>query len=89
MLKNFRSKTRNPNAEQLELGNRKYIFAVYLHTLFLYTITKNRKYKLSKEQDNGDSDVDIGDYLKDLFKSHYAAFLLNFGTDEFMQFLED
>ena len=91
VLKNFRSKTRNPNAEQLELGNRKYIFAVYLHTLFLYTITKNRKYKLSQEQDNGDSDVeiDIGDYLKDLFENHYATFLLNFGTDEFMQFLED
>ena len=89
VLKNFISKTRNPNADQLELANQKYIFSVYLHTLFLYTITENRKYKLSQKQDNGDSNVDIGEYLKDLFKSHYAAFLLNFGTDEFIQLLED
>ena len=78
------------NEEQLELANRKYIASVYFHTLFLYTITKSRKYKFMKEEDNGDSDVELDDYLKDLFESHYAEFILNFSTaDGVMQLLED
>ena len=86
VLKDFRTKTRNE--EQLELANRKYISSVYFHTLFLYTITKNRKYGFTQEK--SDSDVELGDYLKDLFESHYAEFILNFGaTDGFMQLLED
>ena len=80
----------NPNEEQLELANRKYIALVYFHTLFLYTITKNLKYKFMQQTDTGDSkDADIEDYLKDLFESHYVEFILNFGIDEFMQSLED
>lgn len=82
-------KPKNPNEEQLELANRKYITSVYFHTLFLYTITKNRKYRFTQEGETGDSDVEIDDYLKDLFESHYAEFLLNFSTaDGFMQLLE-
>ena len=74
----------------MELANRKYIASVYFHTLFLYTITKSRKYKFMKEEDNGDSDVELDDYLKDLFESHYAEFILNFSTaDGVMQLLED
>ena len=38
VLKNFKSKTRNPNEEQLKLADQKYITSVYLHTLFLYTV---------------------------------------------------
>ena len=82
-------KPRNPNEEQLELANRKYIASVYFHTLFLYTITKNLKYKFMQQTDTGDSEVELDDYLKDLFESHYAEFILNFGIDEFMQSLED
>ena len=83
-------KPKNSNEEQLELANRKYIASVYFHTLFLYTITKSRKYKFMKEEDNGDSDVELDDYLKDLFESHYAEFILNFSTaDGVMQLLED
>jgi len=82
-------KPKNPNEEQLELANRKYIASVYFHTLFLYTITKNLKYKFMQQTDTGDFEVELDDYLKDLFESHYAEFLLNFGTDEFMQSLED
>lgn len=90
ILKNFKSKTRNPNEEQLGLADQKYIAPVYFHTLFLYTITKNLKYKFTQEADTGDSDVELDDYLKDLFESYYAEFLLNFSTaDGFMQFLED
>ena len=82
-------KPKNPNEEQLELANRKYIASVYFHTLFLYIITKNLKYKFIQQTGTGDSEVEIDDYLKDLFESHYAEFILNFGTDEFMLSLED
>ena len=40
ILKNFKSKTRNLNEEQLQLADQKYIAPVYFHTLFLYTIMK-------------------------------------------------
>ena len=91
VLRDFKSKTRNPNEEQLKLADQKYITSVYLHTLFLYTVTKNRKYKVMQEKENGDLDVDVdlNDYLKDLFESHYAEFILNFGSDELMQSLEN
>ncbi len=90
VLKNFKSKTRNPNEEQLGLADQKYIAPVYFHTLFLYTITKNLKYKFTQEEDTDDSDVELDDYLTDLFESHYAEFLINFSiSDGFMQFLED
>ena len=87
VLKNVKSKSRNPNEEQLELANRKYIAAVYFHTLFLYTITRNRKYGFTQAESEGE--VDLEDYLKDLFESYYAEFILNFGTEEFMQSLAD
>lgn len=89
VLKNFKSKTRNPNEEQLEVANRKYIADVYFHTLFLYTITKNRKYKFIQERDMPDVHVELNEYLKDLFENQYAAFLLNFDTDEIMQLVGD
>ncbi|RKU07536.1 hypothetical protein C6502_17260 [Candidatus Poribacteria bacterium] len=82
-------KPKNPNEEQLELANRKYIASVYFHTLFLYTITKNLKYTFMQQTDTSNSEVELDDYLKDLFESHYAEFILNFGIDEFMQSLED
>ena len=72
-----------------QLANRKYIASVYFHTLFLYTITKNLKYKFMQQTDTGDSEAELDDYLKDLFESHYAEFILNFGTDAFMQSFED
>ena len=82
-------KPKNPNEEQLELATRKYIASVYFHTLFLYSITKNRKYKFTQETDTGESDVELDDYLIDLFESHYATFILNFGADAMMQVLEE
>ena len=85
VLKNFKAKTRNPNEEQLESADQKYIASVYFHTLFLYTITKSRKYKFAQE--DGNPNAELNDYLKDLFESHYAEFILNFGA-EHMQLLE-
>ena len=89
VLKNFRAKTRNANQEQLERANQKYIASVYSHTLFLYSITKAHKYEIVQAENGMDSDVELGTYLKDLFDSYYAEFLLNFGFDEIMQLIGD
>ena len=89
VLKNFKAKIQNPNAEQLETANRKYIAAVYFHTLFLYSITKANKYQIAHEGNDMDAPIELDTYLKDLFANHYAEFFLNFGAEEFMQLLED
>lgn len=86
VLKNFKAKYRNASDTQLELADRKYIASVYFHTLFLYTITKNRKFKISRESDNNEEPIEISSYLKDLFESYYSEFILNFGgMEEMMQ----
>lgn len=87
VLKNFKSKTRNPNEDELELVNQKYIASVYFHTLFLYTITRNRKYELAHAESK--SEVEVEEYLKDIFECYYAEFILNFRIEEFMQSLAD
>ena len=89
VLKNFKAKTRNPSQEQLEIANRRYVASVYSHTLFLYSITKAHRYEIVQEENGTDSGVELGTYLKDLFDSYYAEFLLSFGFDEIMQLLED
>lgn len=89
VLKNFKARTRNPNEEQLKAADHKYIAAVYFHTLFLYAITKAHKYRVVQEKEEEEVDIDVGTYLQELFTTHYAEFLLNFGPDEFMQLLED
>lgn len=90
VLKQFHAKNRNPSEEQIEIGNRKYIASVYAHTLFLYSITKAHKYQIIQESENGsEPEIDLGTYLKNLFSSHYAEFILNFGADEIMQLIEE
>ncbi len=92
VLKNFKSKTRNANDGQIALADRKYISSVYFHTLFLYSITKNRNYRIMQEKGDNQKDdyVEIETYLKDLFESYYSEFILNFGgAEELMQGLGD
>ena len=92
VLKNFKSKYKNPNQEQLEIANRKFYTSVYFHTLFLYTISKNRGYEIKQKQEGKDDleHVDLGQYLKDLFDHYYSTFILNFGgMEEMMQGLAD
>lgn len=81
VLMNFKAKYRNPNQQQIEIANRKYYTSVYFHTLFLYTITKNRGYEIhQKSKENEQTDiVDVGSYLKDVFENYYSTFILNFG----------
>jgi hypothetical protein len=90
VLKNFRSKYRNINEAQLEITGRKYWTAVYMHTLFLYSITKNRKYEMTRTGADGEKPVDVAEYIKDLFENFYSEFILNFGgMEEMMQGIGD
>ena len=89
VLKNFKSKTANPSQEYLDAVDQRYISSVYFHTLFLYSITKAYKYKIMQEKYPNDSEIDIDVYLRNLFESHYAEFLLNFGPDNTIPFMEE
>ncbi len=64
----------------------KSISSVYVHTLFLYTITKNRGHQISKIQENNaePDPMEFEDYLKDIFDHFYSTFILNFGGMEEM-----
>lgn len=84
-------KSRLSTQEQLEVADRRYITAVYFHTLFLYMITKGRQYTLSQHEGGEDQErpVEIADYIKDMFANSYAEFLLNFGMGDLMASLEE
>ena len=74
--------------EAITVAEKRYVSAVYFHTLFLYTITKNRKYTLTQEGQGDTQDVEITDYIADLFQTFYAQFLLNFDMQELIAALE-
>lgn len=83
VLKTYKSKLKS--AEQHELADKRYISTVYFHTLFLYSINKNRKYQIIREDNGNEKEVDLTDYLKDIFQSYYSAFLLNFEIGDLME----
>lgn len=87
VLKDFKSQYKSQ--EQLEVAERKYISSVYFHTLFLYTITKNRKYSIMKQGESSDEPIEVETYLQDLFSSYYSAFILNFSTNDLLQGIAD
>ena len=87
VLLNHRS--RLSSHETIEIAQKRYISGVYFHSLFLYAITQNKRYTLQREHsDSQPVDVDVGEYLRDLFASHYAEFLLNFEVQELIASLE-
>ncbi len=86
VLKTYKSKLKT--REQFEIADKRYISTVYFHTLFLYTISKNKNYRMFKDEEN-EVQVDITDYLKDVFESYYSAFLLNFEISDLMDSLVD
>jgi hypothetical protein len=87
VLLNHRSKL--CTAEGIFIAERRYISAVYFHTLFLYMITRSRKYEIIRpEGEQPEVAVDLTEYLKDLFQSYYAEFLLNFEVQELVAALE-
>jgi hypothetical protein len=84
VLKNYQGKGKTLTQKQIDFANRKYTSSVYFHTLFLYSITRNRKYRISQGEEDQSSEVAIEDYLQSLFQSYYAEFILNFGGAEEM-----
>lgn len=91
VLMEYKSKCKGANEEQIEIANRKYFTSVYFHTLFLYTISKNRGYQIRQKEEGKDDaqPVDLGGYLKDVFDNQYSSFILNFGMEELMQGIGD
>jgi len=83
VLMNYKSKIKSITEEQIETADKKYISSVYFHTLFLFTIAKQRKFDIRRN----DEELDLCDFLKDIFSSYYTEFLLNFGTEELMSAL--
>lgn len=75
--------------ETIESVDKHYVSSVYLHTLFLYAITKNRKYSVTRGGEEGqEQPTEINDYIADIFETSYAQFLLNFGIQDLIDSLD-
>ena len=86
VFRNYQSKWKS--VDEFELAKNRFIYSVYFHTLFLYTISQQRGHKQTLRQVGEDSDhtpVDLVDYLQDLFANHYTKFLLDFQPDEIIE----
>jgi len=86
VLKDYKSTLKSE--EQFELAEKRYYTSVYFHTLFLFTISKNKKYSMKQTIGEQEQERDLVEYVKDVFESYYAQFLLNFGMSELVQSLE-
>jgi len=86
VLKDYKSSLKSE--EQFEMAEKRYYTSVYFHTLFLFTISKNKKYSMKQLQEEKEIDRDLVEYVKDVFEGYYAQFLLNFGMSELVQSLE-
>ena len=84
VLLSHRSKLTGESA--IDIAEKRYVSAVYFHTLVLYTITKNRKYRI--QQGEGEQNKPIPEYISDLFGTFYAQFLLNFDMQELVATLD-
>jgi hypothetical protein len=83
----YRSKLKSE--DQIQIAEKRYLAAVYFHTLFLYMITKRRNYRLSVTKEGNEEEVTVDDYIRDVFDSYYSDFLLNFGMEQLINSLED
>lgn len=81
-------KARLATEEALEAADKRFLSSVYFHTLFLYTITRSRKYAVIRQSSERDEPVELTEFLKDLFQSYYSEFLLNFEMQELIAALE-
>jgi len=89
-LLSYRAKLKNQEA--IEVADKRYVSAVYFHTLFLYTITKNQKFDITRQSDDASrkyESVETANYVSELFSAYYAQFLLNFDTQELIAALEE
>lgn len=84
VLKNHKTKL---NSQALrEKAEKEYIAKVYFHTLFLYSINKNNKYKITKN--NQEDELEINEYLQSIFENQYTSFLINFNMNELIENIE-
>jgi hypothetical protein len=83
----YRSKLKSE--DQIQVAEKRYLAAVYFHTLFLYMITKKRNYRLAINKEGNEEEVTVDDYIRDVFDSYYSDFLLNFGMEQLISSLED
>lgn len=80
----------SPTEEQLEVAQRRYISSVYFHTLFLYMIMKTRGYQVRHEKEGEEAEIiAVEEYLKDVFQSCYAEFLIRFNMTALVEALAD
>lgn len=82
-------KSKLKGEEQIMIAERKYISSVYFHTIFLYMISKRRKYSFAIDKEGEQETVTIDDYIKDVFDHYYSDFLLNFGMEQLMGALDE
>ena len=90
ILKSYKSKLKTE--DQIITADRRYLSAVYFHTIFLYMITKNRNYVIKKAGENpndSDQEIELSDYLVDLFNTYYSEFLLNFEMTALLETLSE
>lgn len=90
ILKSYKSKLKTE--EQIATADRRYLSTVYFHTIFLYMITKNRNYRIKKTGETSndrDEDVELQDYLVDIFNTYYSEFLLNFEMSALLEALSE
>ena len=84
VLMNDRSSLKS--LEQNQVADRRYVSAIYFHTLFLYVINKQRGFRVDQaKDDDSDTPMDLTDDLSAVFSSTYANFLLQFGTRELIE----
>ena len=86
VLKNY--KTSLKTEDQMTVAGKRYISTVYFHTLFLFTISKKKKYSMRQMDGEMQRERDLVEYLKDLFESYYSQFLLNFEIATLIESLE-
>lgn len=83
VLKDHKSKlTSNEMREKVE---KEYIVKVYFHALFLYSINKNNKYKISENNKDG---IDIHEYIQNIFQNQYTSFLINFSINDLIDTID-
>lgn len=81
---------KSPAQDLLDAAQHRYISSVYFHTLFLYMIMKSRGYQVQRETKKGEPEaIDVEDYLKDIFQSYYAEFLMSFNMTALIEALAD
>jgi hypothetical protein len=89
VLLNYKSK--QSEEEAVKITENRYLSSVYFHTLFLYTITKSRGYRIyetGEDKYTNPEEIDLEAYLKDLFDSYYSEFLLSFEISDLIEAID-